>query len=90
MTKVTVEQVRDFIESVEYRKFGNKTTVAFARLKNGFEIVTSSSCVDPQNYSEDIGKTICMERLENKVWEVLGFELQCRLAKVTESESVDG
>ena len=43
---------------------------------NGFEIVEASSCVSPENYSEEMGKEICLERIKGKVWMLLGFLLQ--------------
>lgn len=55
------------------------TTVVQIRLKNGFIITDATSCVDPANYSEEIGKEILLKRMENKVWELLGFELASKL-----------
>ena len=61
---------------------GGKTTVVRAVLKNGFEIVESSSCVSAENYDEKLGEEICMERIRNKVWELLGFLLQTAVGGV--------
>jgi hypothetical protein len=36
----------------------------------------SSSCVDAANFNMDIGYNICKERIQNRVWEMLGFMLQ--------------
>ena len=47
-----------------------------ATLVNGFEIIETSSCVDKSNYNEQLGAEICIERIKNKVWELLGFLLQ--------------
>ena len=55
---------------------GNKTTVVQATFKNGFSMVSGSSCVDPKNFSMEIGKQCCMERIKDHVWEFLGFLLQ--------------
>ena len=55
---------------------GNRITVVRCVLRNGFEIVESSSCVDPKNYSEDMGHEICMGKIKDKIWELLGFLLQ--------------
>ena len=51
-------------------------TVVRARLCNGFEIVEASSCVSPENYDESLGRDICMEKIKDKVWMLLGFLLQ--------------
>ena len=48
-------------------------------MKNGFTLRESTTCVDPRNYNENIGKEICLKRLEEKVWFLLGYTLQERL-----------
>lgn len=45
-------------------------------MKNGFTLRESATCVDPENYNEEIGKEICLKRLEDKVWFLLGYQLQ--------------
>lgn len=73
---VTLEDVKNVIDTMTFHKMGRKTTVGLATLKNGFEICVSSACVDPENFNEDIGKEICMKRIEDKIWELLGYTLQ--------------
>lgn len=68
--------VDDFIDKVESTTMGEKTTVTQITLKNGFIITESSSCVDPKNYSMEIGEEINLEHAKNKIWELLGFLLQ--------------
>lgn len=70
------KMVDEFISYTETQTMGDRTTVVRCVLRNGFEIVESSSCVDPKNYSEDMGKEICMEKIKDKIWELLGFLLQ--------------
>ena len=73
---ITQENVEKFIDYYDYAKMGEKTTVVKATLINGFVIVESSSCVDVNNYDDEIGKKICQEKIKNKIWELLGFLLQ--------------
>lgn len=68
--------VQDFIKDIEYKRWGDKTTIAKATLVNGFVITESSSCVDPANFNMDIGSSICKDKIYNKIWELLGFLLQ--------------
>ena len=77
-SKVSISQqmVDNFIKKLDVQKIGEKTTLVHATLANGFTITEASSCVDPENYSEEIGAEICMEHIKNKVWELLGFLLQ--------------
>lgn len=70
------KMVHDFISKVETVTIGESTTVVCCSLRNGFVIVESSSCVDPRNYSEKVGREICMNKIEDKVWELLGFLMQ--------------
>jgi hypothetical protein len=73
---ITQDNVDDFIKEYEVFTLDGKTTVVKAVLVNGFVIVESSSCVDPANYDEKLGSEICVSRIKNKIWELLGFLLQ--------------
>ena len=79
---ISAEMVERFIDHHETVTMGGKTTVVRAALKNGFEIVESSSCVSAENYDEKLGEEICMERIRNKIWELLGFLLQTAVGGV--------
>ena len=79
---ISAEMVERFIDHHETVTMGGKTTVVRAMLKNGFTIVESSSCVSAENYDEKLGEEICMERIMNKVWELLGFLLQTAVGGV--------
>ena len=79
---ISAEMVERFIDHHETVTMGGKATVVRAVLKNGFEIVESSSCVSAENYDEKLGEEICMERIRNKIWELLGFLLQTAVGGV--------
>jgi hypothetical protein len=70
------DMVDDFIAYYETHTVGEDTTVVRCVLRNGFSIIESSSCVDPTNYSEKMGEEICMNKIKDKIWELLGFLLQ--------------
>lgn len=80
----TQELVDSFIADIDVVQLGNKTTVVKATLVNGFIIVESSSCVDANNFSMQVGTDICMERIKNKLWELLGFILQTAVRGIKE------
>lgn len=73
----------------------DKCTVVTVRLKNGFVITESSACVDAANYDAEMGKKICMQRIEDKLWAFEGYTLQKVLyakeqqAKKTAKERVE-
>ena len=82
---VTLEQINKIISETkfEYQTVFGKTTIASAKLPNGFVIVESSSCVDPANYDEKMGRDICREKIINKLWELEGYRLQDKLHRST-------
>lgn len=80
------QMVDDFIDKVESMTMGEKTTVTQITLKNGFIITESSSCVDPKNYSMEIGEEVNLEHAKNKIWELLGFLLQTAYQGFKKSE----
>lgn len=49
-----------------------------ARLRNGFILTESSACVDPANYDAELGKRLCLQHIENRLWELEGYALQKR------------
>ena len=78
---VTQSQIDNIIANsqISVKTIFAKCTVVAVQLPNGFVIVESSSCVDPLNYDEAMGMSICMERIKNKLWELEGYKLQCEL-----------
>jgi hypothetical protein len=81
--KVTQEQIDNIIKNSEIEKtcIFDKCLLVSVKLPNGFILTESSACVDPENYDEKIGYDICMERIENKLWELEGYKLQDSVAK---------
>lgn len=75
-TKILKEDVENFITDVEVMTVGEKTTIVNAHTLTGFDTVRHSSCVDPKNYSEELGKQYAMEEVVNSLWSHLGFVLQ--------------
>ena len=77
-TDVSISQqmVDDFIREVHTSTIGEKTTLVRVVLVNGFELVEASACVDAANYSEEIGGEICLGKIKDKIWFLLGFLLQ--------------
>lgn len=59
----------------------DKMTIVTVKLENGFLMTESSACVDPGNYDEKVGKAICLEHIENRLWELEGYCLQKALCE---------
>ncbi|MEE0872543.1 MAG: Gp49 family protein [Ruminococcus sp.] len=79
---VTEQQIEDLLANseIDVRTVFGKVTVVCCKLPNGFVITEASGAVDPTNYSEETGRDICMERITNKLWELEGYALSCKIA----------
>ena len=80
---VKKERIDYLIDSaiVEAKTVFGKCTVVAVKTIDGFVLVESSACVSVENYNEDIGKEICLERIKNKLWELEGYKLQYELTE---------
>jgi len=61
------------VKHVEYLKLGQKTTVAFLTVVNGFEIVGTSGCVDPKDFNFEIGKHFALVDALNQLGKFQGY-----------------
>lgn len=80
---VTQEQIDEILDNSEIEAWTvfDKCTVVVCQLPNGFVLVESSACVSPENYDEEMGVEICMNKITDKVWELEGYKLQEKLHK---------
>lgn len=75
LTHYDIDRMIDASE-VNVQTIGEKTTLVRVVLPTGFELVEASSCVDPENYDEQVGAEICMEKIKDRLWNLMGFTLQ--------------
>ena len=75
LTQNDIDRMVDASE-VHVQTIGEKTTLVRVVLPTGFELVEASACVDPENYSEKYGAEICMKKIKDRLWFLLGFTLQ--------------
>lgn len=75
---ITQQNIDDLFNSstLEYHTFYNKSLVCACKLPSGFVIVEQAACVDPANFNLEMGKELAHGRIKNKLWELMGFELQ--------------
>lgn len=73
--KVTQAEIDLLLNSadVQVRTEFGKCTVVTVRLRNGFILTESSACVDPANYDAELGKRLCLQHIENRLWELAGI-----------------
>lgn len=89
MNTVTQERVDSQIVKETTAKLAEKTTVVILTLKNGFEVVGTSACVDPANYDHEIGIKYARQRAMDKVWELEGYFLQALIHAEKELSKVE-
>lgn len=73
---ITQADVDGFIREVTADQLDEKTTLVRAETLTGFRHYEVSSCVDPKNYDQEVGEAICVDRIKNRIWPMLGFVLQ--------------
>lgn len=85
---VTTERIAYLMATAEWdvKTIFDKCTVVTAKLENGFVLVESSACVDPENYDEKVGENICKNKIREKLWELEGYALQKSVYEGRDSE----
>ena len=88
---MTQERIDEIMENSEFifQTIFDKCTVVACRLPNGYVIVESSACVDPDNYDEEMGVEICSRRIEDKLWELEAYRLQSEMYESDDVDDVD-
>lgn len=88
---VTQEYIDNLLDTADVKEMVvfDKCLICAYKLTNGFVIVESSACVDPKNFDLDVGRKICREHVENKLWELEGYVLQQKAAKAAQRRSPD-
>lgn len=80
--KVTQERINKLLDEAETQEhiFWGKELVISYKLASGFTVLGRAACVDPVNFDINIGREICRENAEHKVWELEGYVLQLKVA----------
>ena len=81
--KVSIEEVKANMQDVfvtTIQAHDKPVTFVEVRMLNGFTVCESTTCVDPANYDEEIGKQVCLKRIEDKIFMLLGYVKQCEIS----------
>ncbi len=74
--KVTQDGIEARIVGTDYMVLPNSTvTIANIRMENGFSVRGESACVDPRNFSMEIGQQIAYRDAFSKLWQLEGYLL---------------
>ena len=68
-----------------WEPFPGITVMAWC-LPNGYAITEQSGCVDPSEYSRELGEMYCREALKRKVWQLYGFLAKQRYSDAGKGE----
>lgn len=82
-TSITEEKIESQIVKEEFVRIGEKTTICLLTLRNGFEIVGTSACVDPKNFDEEKGRYWARKEAFEQIWKLEGYALAKELRGVT-------
>lgn len=75
-----MKNLEDLIASKEFVRLGCKTTVCFITLKNGFEIVGTSACVNPEDFDKEIGEKWAEKDAMDQLEKYEGYRRQDEVA----------
>lgn len=73
---ITPLEIERFMGTVTADRIDPKTCLVKAEHLSGFVQYNPSSCVDPNNYSEEMGKKVGVKKIQDGLWFALGFVLQ--------------
>jgi Phage protein (N4 Gp49/phage Sf6 gene 66) family len=75
--RITPQHIEEQIVHSQYFQFpGTTVTVCCLTLRNGYNTVGESACVDPKNFDADVGRKIAYENAKQKIWALEGYLLR--------------
>ncbi len=75
--RCTLPMVDEFIGEPSVMSLPDgKTTLVSCKMISGFMEHATSSCVDPANYSVEIGAGLAVNKIKDSLWKLLGFVVQ--------------
>ena len=82
----------DYIEAIMERSeiqvhsVCDKCTVVYCKLPNGFNIVESYTFANHEDYDEEIGADICLDKIMDRIWELEDYRLHEKMYRSTMTE----
>ena len=88
--QLTKEMILAQIHKDEYKQMGRKTTICLLTMKNGFEVIGTSACVNPETFDAELGRKYAFEEALDRAWELEGYRQQERFYDVnSDSEKAE-
>lgn len=85
---VSWEDIDEIINKsdIKFEVIFDKCIVGKCKLPNGFEIIESHICANEEDFNEDIGIEICLDKFEDKIKELETYRLQEETYRMTNPE----
>lgn len=83
--RITPEHIDSVIVSEQYHVFegapgeGPRFTACLLTLRNGYQVLGESSCVDHRNFDEQVGRDLARRNARDKIWALEGYLLRDQL-----------
>lgn len=81
-TRITPDDIKAKVKAEGYYVIPDTTTtICSLTLENGFVVIGESSCAEPANFNEELGRKLAYARALEKVWPLEGYLLKEKLSK---------
>jgi hypothetical protein len=78
--RLNPQHIDGCIVAEDYYRFpGTTFMVCLLTLKNGFNVSGSSAAASPENFDEEIGRSIARKNARENIWALEGYLLKQRL-----------
>jgi len=78
--RLTPDYIDAQIKAEDYYVFPDTTmTVCALTLQNGFVVIGESAAASPENFNQEIGRTIARKNARERIWPLEGYLLRERL-----------
>lgn len=79
--RLTPDAIDETIVSEQYHVFeGTTMTACCLTLQNGYNVVGTSAAASPENFDEEIGRTLAKSRAREQIWALEGYKLRSILS----------
>lgn len=79
--RITPMQIDDQIVDEAYFVFpGTTLTICALTLRNGFVVTGESAAASPENFDQEIGRSIAKKNAREKIWALEGYALRNALS----------
>lgn len=85
-----LEAMLDTAEVQEQLFFGKTLIVCYKLQGTGWTVFGDCAVVREDKFDWDIGRKLCRERAMGKLWQVVGYQVQCELARAKASKAAEG